>query len=177
MNYDHFNQIHEYWRNDIIPHMEHRFSVSSFDDYLRRISFLPSCRWIQEMEMVKIARIPFAMNPSDFVKKYKDYCVTYNAPLKPEDGLQRAVYQISPTLHLEAAFWAWVENKIVNSYVMVLACYHDKEEYLKFVDGLYEFRRTGNTEDKLVTPGFMGMQPIHLDSFRKPEKDVDNHQK
>ena len=160
MNYDHLNQIHEFWRNDVFPDLVHRHSVSSFDDYLRKFSFLPSCKWIQQMEKVKLSRVPFAVIPQDFVKKYKAHCVTYNAPAKPEDGLQRAIYQLSPTLHFEAAFWAWIENKLVHSYVMVFVCYNDEKEYLDFVDDLYEIRRTGNTEDKQILPGFMGMQPI-----------------
>ena len=106
------------------------------------------------MEKVKVSRVPFAMIPEEFTKKYKSFSVTYNAPVKPEDGIQRAIYQISPTLHLEAAFWAWIENKVINAYVMVIVCYHDEIEYLNFVDELYKMRRVGNTEDKSLPPGF-----------------------
>lgn len=169
MNYDHLNQVHEYWRNDIFPHLVHRYPVVSFEDYLRRFSFLPSCKWIQKMERVKLARVPFAINPQEFVKKYKSHCITYNTPAKPEDGIQRVIYQMSPTLHFEAGLWVWIENKVVNSYIMIFVCYNEEKEYLSFIDELYSMRRTGNTEDKTSLPGFMFSQPI--------QNGIDNHLK
>lgn len=149
MNYDHLNQVHEYWRNDIFPHLTHKYTVASFDDYLKKFSQIPSGKWIYDMEKVKIGRVLFAVIPVELVTKYKKYCVTYNAPNKPEEGLQRVIYQMSPTLHFEAAIWVWIEQKIVNSYAMAFACYHDEKEYLEFTDELYKIRRVGNTEDKI----------------------------
>jgi len=159
MNYNHLNQVHDYWRNDIFPHLVHKYSVASFDDYLRKFSFLPSGKWIRDLEKVKVARIPFAVIPTEFVKKYKPFCLTYNTTAKPEEGFQRAVYQISPTLHFEVAFFIWIEHKLVQSYAMLFVCYHDEKEYLEFVDNLYKIRREGDTEDKPLPAGFAGLSP------------------
>lgn len=172
MNYDYINQIHDYWMSDIFPHLVHRYTTVSFEDYLRRISFLPSCKWIRKMEKVKIARVPFAVIPHDFVKKYKDCCVTYNAPTKPDEGLQRIIYQFSPTLHLEASLWIWIENKILQSYVMMTVCYHEEKEYLAFIDDLYTIRREGNTEDKMNLTGFMVSQPVDIHSDMSAKKEL-----
>jgi len=124
------------------------------------------------MEKVKLARVPFAVIPKDFVKKYEAHCVTYNAPSKPEDGLQRVIYQLSPTLHFEASFWVWVENKLVHSYVMVFVCYNEEKEYLDFVDDLYTLRREGNTEDKVDLPGFMFVQTADLQPTATTKKEL-----
>lgn len=150
MNYDHLNQVHEYWRNKIFPHLVHNYTSSSFDDYLRKFSFLPHGKWIKDVEKVKMNRIPIAFDPEAFVKKYKKHCVTYNAPIKPEDGLQRAIYQLSPTLHSELALWAWVEHNQLQSYAVAFACYHSEDEYLEYVDDLWKIRREGNTEEKMT---------------------------
>jgi hypothetical protein len=171
MNYTHLNQTHEYWRNNIFPHLIHNFPTVSFDDYLRKFAHLPHGKWIKDMEKVKMNRIPIAFDPESFVKNYKKHCVTYNAPVKPEEGWQRVIYQMSPTLHVEFAFWVWVEHNEVQSYGTAFACYHAEKEYLDFVDELWKIRREGNTEEK-YTAGFkingdtLGIFPKALD---KPE--------
>jgi hypothetical protein len=157
MNYDNQTKIHDYWWNKILPHFTHKFTAITFDDYLRRFSFLPSGKWLKEMESVRITRVYFQIDPEPFVKEYAKYCVTNNAPTKPEDGLQRVIYQLSPTLHFEASFWVWVEHEKVHAYASVLTCYHSEKEYRKFVDDLYKFKCEGNTEDKPEKPGFGGM--------------------
>jgi hypothetical protein len=101
------------------------------------------------MNKVKIGRVLFAVTPVGLVTKYAKHCVTYNSPAKPEDGLQRAIYQLSPTLHFEAVFWVWIEQKKVHSYAMILSCYHEEKEFLEFTDELYKIRRIGNTEDRM----------------------------
>lgn len=109
------------------------------------------------MDKVKLNRIGFAVDCKKFVEELKSKCVAYNAPMKPEDGLQRIIYQISPTLHLEVAVWIWVENKELQQYASVFAAYHDEEEFLKFVDDIYKrLRKTGNTE-AVDKPGFAEM--------------------
>ena len=174
MNYDHCNQVHEFWRKKIFPHLVHVHTSTSFDDYLRKFSFLPSGKWIKDLEKLKLTRVPFAVDPEALVKKYKDACVTYNAPLKAEDGVQRVIYQISPTLHLEAAFWVWIENKILQSYASILICYHEEEEYLKFVDEMWTIRREGNTEDKPTLPGFRHSPDIiDIGAFTKNKEGLD----
>lgn len=107
------------------------------------------------MEKVKLLRTAFAVDPEKLCEMYKDNCVTYNCPVKAEDGIQRVIYQVSPTLHFEAALWIWVEHDVVNSYASVFVCYHEEEEYLKFLDVIWEMRREGNTEEKQRHPGFL----------------------
>lgn len=160
MNYDHLNKIYDYWRKDILPHLVHNFNTTSFEDYLKRFAWLPSGKWIKDGEKVKINRSGFAVDPVRFVKKFKDKCVAYNAPVKPEDGIQRVIYQISPTLHLELALWIWMEYDVMQSYGSVFICYHDEKEYLDFVDELVKLRRTGNTEEKHTRAGFLGVVDI-----------------
>jgi len=156
MNYDHLNNVYEFWRKDILPNLTHAFTVDSFNEYLKRFAFLPSGKWLKEMDRVKLNRIGFAVDSEKFVKKYREYCVAYNAPVKPEDGLQRIIYQISPTLHVEIAIWIWMENKELQQYGGIFACYNDEQEFLVFVDELYKkMRKKGNTEDA-ANPGFAG---------------------
>ena len=155
MNYDHLNQVYDYWRKDIRPYLSHNFTVTSFDDYLKRFAYLPSGHWLREMELVRLNRLGFAIDPEKFVKRYKDACISYNAPMKPEDGIQRIIYQLSPTLHVEMALWVWMEQEVVQSYGSVFACYHVEEEFAKFTDELYhKMLKKGNTEDKRKPAGF-----------------------
>ncbi len=154
MNYDHLNQVYDFWRKDVLPNLSHNFNVDSFNDYLKRFAYLPSGKWLKDMEKVKLNRIGFAVDIKKIVKELKDKCVSYNAPMKPEDGLQRFIYQVSPTLHLEVALWIWVENKELQQYASVFAAYHDEQEFLDFVDDLYKrMRKKGNTEE-VINPGF-----------------------
>jgi hypothetical protein len=103
---------------------------------------------LQTLEKVKLAKTIFLVDPKKFVKKYKDVCITYNAPSRPEDGFQRIIYQISPTLHVEAALWLWIEHEILQAYILTFSCYHEEIEYLEFLDEIYKMRREGNTEEK-----------------------------
>lgn len=148
MNYDHLNRVHTYWRTNLFPNLVHHFSVTSFEDYLRKFAYLPAGKWIRDMDKVKMTRVPLAVNPEEFAKQYKSKCVTYNSPIKPEDGVHRAIYQLSPSLHCEVAFYVWVENNELQSYAVPFACYNDEKEYLAFVDELWKIRRNGDTEEK-----------------------------
>lgn len=155
MNFDHLNKVYDFWRGDILPNLSHVYTIDSFNEYLKRFSFLPSGKWLQRMEVVKLNRVGFAVDAKKFTKKYKHVCVAYNAPMKPEDGLQRIIYQISPTLHVEIALWIWVEHDELQQYASLFACYGDEAEFLAFVDDLYKkMRKEGNTEEKSIAPGF-----------------------
>lgn len=157
MNYNQLNQTYDYWRKEIAPHLVNHFNVINFEEYLKRFAYTPHGRWIRDGIMVKISRIGFAIDPEKFLAKYKSQCITYNSPIKAEDGVQRIIYQISPTLHIELALWIWIEHEVVQSYGSVFVCYNNHDEYLKFLDELYKLRRTGNTEDKPTQAGFSGM--------------------
>lgn len=152
MNYDNLNKIHEYWWQNLMPTFQHLFTVTSFDEYLKRFSFLPSGNWLRQYEKIKLTRTPFLIDSAKFAEKYKKYCVTYNSPMKSEDGIQRAIYQLSPTLHLEAGYWIWVENEEVQAYASVFCCYHDETEYADFIEELYEIRQEGDTEKDSKRP-------------------------
>ena len=129
------------------------------------------------MEKVKFSRVAFAVDPVKLVEQYEKQCVTYNLPVKAEEGVQRVIYQISPTLHFEVSFWIWVEQEIVNSYASVFVCYHDEKEFLELVDNLWEIRREGNTEEK-SNLGFMAFaNNIDAQSLVKKEEFLDNRQK
>ena len=161
MNYDHLNKVYSYWVDEIRPHLSHHFTITSFDDYLKRFAYLPSGQWLREMERVRLHRVGFAIDPKKFVKRFRDFCVSHNAPLKPEDGIQRIVYQLSPTLHVEMGLWVWMEREEVNSYGSVFACYHSEQEYEDFVSELYKkMIKRGNTEDKPPT-GFAELLKGH----------------
>ncbi len=154
MNYDHSNKIYEFYRNRLSSYFIHQFQAASFEDYLKKFSFLQSGKWLRDMEKIKISRIVFPIDPEKLAKKFSKQCVTYNAPAKPEDGLQRVIYQLSPTLHFETAFWAWIEHDIVQSYATILVCYNDDSEFDHFQEIVWKMRREGNTEDKPLPTGF-----------------------
>ena len=174
MNYDHCNKVHEYWIEKIFPHLVHNYSASSFDSYLKAFSFLPSGKWIHDLEKIKFSRVAFAVDPEQLVSKYKKYCVTYNAPIRPEDGVQRVIYQVSPTLHFESAFWVWVEHDRVNAYASVFVCFNDEKEYLEVLKDLWQFKQQGNTEERTIPPGFLPFsEPIDIQSFTRKKEVLD----
>jgi len=156
MNYDNLNQVHDYWISNIFPYLTHHLPISSFDDYLKRVSFLPSCKWLRDLDEVKILRVPFLVDPSLFAEKYKKQCVAYACPSKPEDGIHRVVYQISLTLHVETAIYIWMESKMVQSYMAMFVCFKDEKELKKFFEDITYMRRTGDTEEN-PNKGFAGM--------------------
>ena len=157
MNYDNLNQVHDYWVEDIFPHLNHNMAISSFDDYLKRLSSLPSCKWLRDINSIKVLRAPFVVDPVKFATAYKKYCVAYACPAKPEDGMHRIIYQISPTLHLEGGLWIWVENKEIQSYLSMFVCFKDDKELIKFFTDVTPFRREGNTEENKMK-GFAGFR-------------------
>lgn len=163
MNYDHCNKMFDFYRKSIFPSFKHVFPASSFDDYLRKFSFIPSGKWLQDMEKVKVTRITFGIDPEKLVKKFEDQCVTYNSPSKPDEGYQRAIYQISPTLHFEMTMWIWMEHEEVQSYSFLIVCYNDEKEFLEFIDSVWQIRQEGNTEDK---PKPYGFTPIPSEFLR-----------
>lgn len=154
MNYDHVNKTYEYWMK-LRPLLTQRFQVSSFDDYLKKLSFCKSYKWLRDMETVKIARPPLAIDPEGFLELHKDKCIAFLPPLRPEDGMGRIIFQISPTLHVETVVLAWVENNTLQSYLALVICHRDDEELFSFLASLNHLRRSGNTEER--NTGFHGM--------------------
>lgn len=157
MNYDHLNNIHDYWVKEIFPNLSHHMAISSFDDYLKQISLLSEVKWLREFNSVKFLRIPFMVDPASFSNVYKNQCVAYCCPSDSKDGLHRVIYQISPTLHLEAALWIWVENENVCSYMSLFTCFKEEKELSKFFNDILPMRRMGNTEENPMS-GFAGLK-------------------
>lgn len=147
MNYDHLNEINSFWLKEIFPNLQHHITVNSFDDYLKKFSFLPSGKWLRDFEHVKVLRMPFVVDPSGFTKNYKKNCVAYCCPTKPDEGFVRIIYQISPTLHLESMFCSWIENKQLQSYMSMVACFKDEKELLHFLKEVEPLHRKGDTEE------------------------------
>jgi hypothetical protein len=177
MNYNHLNKVYDYWRKEVLPYLIHNFTVASFDEYLKRFSYLPSGKWLKDLEKVKIGRLGFALDPQLFVKKYKDCCVAYNAPLKVDDGIQRVIYQFTPTLHAEMALWIWVEHEVLQSYCSLFFCYNNEKEFSDFSDNLYEkMRREGNTEENPKKSGFAALleqaKALELQGNESPMSDI-----
>lgn len=164
MNYDHVNKTQDYWMMEIFPHLSHKMMVASFDEYLKRFSFLKSGRWLKDMDSVKILKPAIALDPLSFVTKYKTHCVTYNPTARPEDGLQRIIYQVSPTLHAETGLWAWVENNNLQSYMSIIVCYHTEKEFTEFLKEITPMRRVGNTQEQKHA-GFAGFAGLAADSY------------
>jgi hypothetical protein len=156
MNYDHVNKTYEHWTK-LRSSLTHKFQANSFDDYLKKFSFCKSGRWLREMESVKTARPPFAVDSEAFLKLYGEKSITFFPQNRPEDGMMRAVFQISPTLHVEGVFLAWVENNTLQSYMELEACHRDDDELFSFLKSLEDIKRKGNTEER--NTGFMGGMP------------------
>jgi hypothetical protein len=147
MNYDHVNKTYDYWTK-VRSSLTQRFQASTFDEYLKKFSFCKSGKWLRDMDSVKIARPPLALDPEGFLKLYSEKCVAFQPPNRPEDGMMRATFQISPTLHVEGVFLAWVENNTLQSYVAVAICHRDDAELFEFLKSVDHLKRKGNTEDR-----------------------------
>jgi len=154
MNYDNFNDVFNYYNKNIFPYVSHNFPAISFDDYIRRFSYLSCGKWIRDMETLKISRVVIGIDPKKLAKKFRHKCVTYNFTTKPEEGYQRIIYQYSPTLHFEMTIWIWPEHNKINSYGFLIVCYNDIVEYKKFIKTIWKMRLTGNTDEKPIPTGF-----------------------
>ena len=148
MNYDHVHMTYEFWETVLRPNVRQLIQLQTFDSYLKEFSLTKSGRWLRNAVNVKLLRPPLAVDPEQFLKEYKDKCVLFHPPGRPEDGMGRAIYQLSPTFHLEVSFWAWIETNKLHSYVSIFVCYTDEEELSEFLKKVKPMCRTGNTEDR-----------------------------
>jgi hypothetical protein len=153
MNYDHLNLITDYWKKNIFPNLTQHMVINSFDDYLKRMAYLPSCKWLSEFKSIKVLRSPSVVDPIAFTSRYKDKCLTFCCPVNPEGGFQTVVYQISPTLHLETNLMMWIERDEVKSYSSILACFRENDEFVEFLEDIKDIRKIGDT-DKETRGGF-----------------------
>ena len=152
MNFDHTNKVSDYFRDNIWPHMSNNFSASDFAGYLSSISELPSCKWLQT-EM-RAFPVNYFIDPHKFIKKYEKRCVTFLGTSDVRDGAMQIIYQISPTFHVLARLYHWIEQEEVKSYLMITAAFKDMKEFSKFFDENKDLRLVGNTEERAT--GFAG---------------------
>lgn len=147
MNYDNVNKTGDYWKEKIAPNLQTVMYFSSFEYYLKRMSGLPSGKWLEDSVNVMFLKIPYLLDTELFLSHYKKKCVSFITPPKPEDGVHRIIYQISPTLHVEASLWMWIEKNEVYSYVGVFACANKYADYMKFCNEVEKFKHIGDTEN------------------------------
>lgn len=146
MNFDHINRISDYTRTEIMPNLASRMHVTDFGDYLSKMCESPSCRWMRKK--LRAYPINYFVDPVAFTKKYAKKCIAFMGTMSPQDGSMNMVYQISPTLHILARLYHWIEQDKVRAYLMLTCAYRDQAEYLKFFDENKSLRLTGDTEEK-----------------------------
>ena len=133
MNYTAAFAHAEFWKSNVAPYLRHMSGPMSFSDYLTG--------FYKSQAPVKTFGIPIPYIYSlDFIKKYKEKCVTfqYNNPKEVSEGAApiSGIYQISPSLHAMANFSIWhneAENKS-EGHVTVFMVYESFDEILKFID-------------------------------------------
>jgi len=151
MNFDEINKVYEHMRTAVYPNVQTLWNTVSTEEVLidRYLSV------IDDNRKYKLLAMPFLVSPEKFLKRWKENCIIfYNTP-DPADGLMLFIHQISPTLHIHSRFFCWVENKIVYDYLACLVFHKDHKEAIKFIDGCYDLRQEGNTEDSTEHPGFL----------------------
>lgn len=154
MNFDHINQVSDYVREKIMPYLSNKTErqITDFGAYIERVSESPSCKWMRTN--IRIFPINYYVDPEVFAKKHEKQCISFAGVSNPQEGAITVVYQLSPTLHVLARLFHWVENDIVRAYFALVCVYRDQDEYLKFFDETKRFRLKGNTEEKSL--GFQG---------------------
>lgn len=174
MNFDHINRISDYTRTEIMPNLASRMHVTDFGDYLSKMCESPSCRWMRRK--LRAYPVNYCVDPVGFTKKYASKCIAFTGTLNPQDGAMNVIYQISPTLHVLARLFHWVEHEKVRAYLMLTCAYESQDEFLAFFDDNTSLRLTGNTEERAA--GFGAIMDEQEDSgianllkgFRKQKK-------
>lgn len=176
MNFDHVNKVSDYTRNLIMPNLTNRMPISDFGHYLSRMVDSPSCAWMKTD--LRAYPINYFVDPVAFTKKYAKKCIAFMGTMNPQDGSMNMVYQISPTFHVLARLYHWIEQDKVRAYLMLTCAFRDQDEYLKFFDENKTLRLTGDTEEKPLGfhPGSrtdsVGLQNL-LKGFGKQTQETD----
>lgn len=176
MNYDHINQIHDFLEKEYRPLLRSVYAAPSFQEYLRKLSYTKTLKWLRDIDQVKFSRPQMALDPIAFAKKFQNKCVSAFPPGKPEEGVYKAIYQLSPSFHMESVLWAWVENNVLNNYVTFIACYQDDDDYSKVITELEPLRRTGNTEQRSNTGFAIPKDGRDMRELMGLKKGIDNSQ-
>jgi len=156
MNFDHVNKISDYCRDQIMPHLSNRVQITDFGHYLTKLSEHSNFKWMRQE--LRAYPLTYLVDPVLFVKKYSKKCVSYMGTASPQDGSMNIVYQISPTLHVLARLFQWIEHDAAKAYLTVTCAFRTHEEYLDFFDNNRDIRLTGNTEDERIA-GFNAQLP------------------
>jgi hypothetical protein len=146
MNFDHVNKISDYCHEQLMPHITIRIPVVDFGVYISKMVDTPSCRWMRHE--LRAFPINYFVDPVQFVKKYSKKCVSMIGTTNPQDGAFNLIYQISPTLHILARIYHWMEQEKVRAYLMLTCAFRDQEEFNAFFEDNIPLRMIGNTEDK-----------------------------
>jgi len=148
MNFDSINKVYDYFRSEILPHLNWSINVSDFSNYLSTMSSVPSCKWLKTEG--KVFPINYLINPSEFVKKYHKKCVAFFPSNDPKDGMVQIIYQISPNFHVFARLYNWIEQENMESYLSIVVVFEKKEDFVNFYDENKPMRLSGNTYKKLA---------------------------
>lgn len=149
MNFDHVNKMSDFYREKMLPHLRSQLHVTDFGNYLSRMCETPSGKWLKTD--LKAFPLSYCINPVEFAKKYVKKCVTFLGTSNPQDGNLLIIYQITPTLHVLARLYQWIEHDgEVRAYLMVTCAYRDHDEYLTFFDDNKTLRLEGDTEKRVA---------------------------
>ena len=146
MNFDHVNKVSDYVRHKLYPHLNCRMQVADFGNYLSKMAESNSFKWMRSD--LKALPIPYFLDPIKFSSKYAKKCVAFTGTSSPQDGSLNIIYQITPTFHVLARLYHWVELEEIKAYLTLTVAFKDFEEYLEFFDSNSELRMVGNTEDR-----------------------------
>lgn len=147
-----------------MPHLSSRLQVADFGNYLSKMVDAPSCKWMRHE--LRAYPINYFVDPVAFAKKYAKKCIAFVGTASPQDGAMNIIYQISPTFHVLARLYHWIEQEQVRAYLMITCAYRDQADYLEFFDENKELRMKGNTEDRQAGFGAV-MQSSGLENLLK----------
>jgi hypothetical protein len=105
---------------------------------------------------LKAFPINYFVDPEKFVKRYENRCIAFVGSTSPQEGAMGIVYQISPTLHVFARLFNWIEQEKVRSYLMLTVAFRNEADYIQFFDDNKDLRMTGDTEQRMA--GFAGLK-------------------
>lgn len=147
MNFTQINDVGNFI-NKHLKYLHNHITCKSMDDYLNEIHFLKKFAWLKECHTVMRSHALY--KTEDFLKRFEKKCVSVYSPRTPEDGILKIIYQISPTIHLEASLFAWFEVNEVYSYIYFVAMFNNINEYIELLDSIKDIQQFGQTgENKL----------------------------
>lgn len=148
MNFDHINKVSDFDRNKLFPHWSNKLTAPDFGQYLAQMAETKSGKWLNKE--LKVLPITYFIDPEKFSKKYAKKCVSFAGTTNPQEGAFQVIYQISPTFHVVARLFQWIEHEEVKAYFTLMAAYKSFVDYNTFFDENTSLRITGNSEERIV---------------------------